>query len=341
MLPSLAARVLSRVYMPSGLLAGSHFTAIAPQRVIARTMTSVKSRPGLEPGAAAKDNDAVDTKPAVKKAAAKKSASSATKEKVAATKKTGGKKATEETASAKRKAETAKKRAAALQEKERARMARQKAREEKAKQREARKKKIAAAQDPLRRLKLPLRAVKIPKDQQPPKAPPNAYMVFVREYLEKLGVAGKSTEEMKVIMADGARTWKALDEEAKKEYFNKAAVLKQEYAERVTEWYKTAHPRYIKAAKLQWTRVGKISDELKRPMPPYVRYLKEQWHSVESCGGATAQEELSLRGKKIAEMWQATSAEEKERYRVLFNAEMEEYRKREAEQAAAALSQAS
>ena len=68
-------------------------------------------------------------------------------------------------------------------------------------------------------------------------------------------------------------------------------------------------------------------------------------------------EEVAIRGKKISEMWQATSEEEKEvcasrswwvrvvltawfqRYSAEYRKELAEFKKRQAEQAAAALAQ--
>ncbi|KAI0655048.1 hypothetical protein C8Q70DRAFT_459144 [Cubamyces menziesii] len=328
MLPSFAARVLSRVYMPSGLLAGNHFTAIARQRVVARTFLT--TAPAFEPRAAAKDKATAD-----KKAPAKKRAPSATKGKSAE------KRAAEKEKAAKAK-EKEKERARKEREKERKKQRELKARERK-KQRDLQAKERKAAQkDGLAsRIKAPLRDLKIPKDQRPPKSPPNAYMVFISEYQAGVGLAGKTREEINKVFAEGAQKWNALDEEAKNEYRKKAEVFKKEYNERIQQWYTTAHPRIIKAAKLQKMRLGKVSEDLKRPVAPYIKFHQEHWDKLEAPVGVSMQEGIAIRGKKISEMWHAASQEERERYVDEYKKEVAEYQKREAEQAAAALAQSS
>ncbi|KAH9896480.1 hypothetical protein C8Q73DRAFT_664277 [Cubamyces lactineus] len=331
MLPSFTARVLSRVYMPSGLLAGNHLTAVARQRVIARTFLT--TAPAFQPRAAAQDKDTKE------KAPAKKRASSTTRKTATEKQAAVAERAKERAAKAKEKAKLlkAKEKAKLLKAKERQRKA-QALKAQRVKERKAKKEK--AEQDPAKRIKAPLRALKIPKEQRPPRPPPHAYTVFMREYLEKVYQPGRSRDEAKIIFAGAAKEWHAMGEEAKKEYYEKAEVLKKEYNERVKEWYATAHPRVIKAARVQHMKVGKKSEEDKRPLPPYIKFLRAHWHETEKPAGVTdMKEEVAIRGKKISEMWQATSEEEKERYSAEYRKELAEFKKRQAEQAAAALAQ--
>ncbi|KAI0711679.1 hypothetical protein C8Q76DRAFT_737489 [Earliella scabrosa] len=172
-----------------------------------------------------------------------------------------------------------------------------------------------AKDDPDARFKKGLKAVKIAKSERPPLKSITTYSLYLRDQCGAIGNPGAFATRSKELAA----RWRAMSDEEKQPYKDQAAEARKKFEQDRMEWFTKTDPRILRALNMQ--RKAKnlplvhvpAGVRPKRPMGSYMLFSNEVRDTLEfpDLGGREA---LIARSRKIAEMWNGLSPEQKQRY---------------------------
>ncbi|KAI9069404.1 hypothetical protein FKP32DRAFT_1586909 [Trametes sanguinea] len=336
MLPSLTARVFTRIY-------ASNLSFSAPSVVgVARTfMTTapVAARQRKAVTADASEDKATGKAAGAKAVKAKTSESKATKAETAEAKAAAKAKAAE--VKAKAKAAREKKAAVAKAKAAKAAKAREAKAAARAKAKAKKELKKARMNDPETRFRFtPLKLLKLRKEEKPPRAPKSGFVVFLgenapkwqAELTETLGRTVKGPDFAK----KASQLWNAMSDEEKKPYVDAGLADRERYRKEMDEWFRKSDPRIIRACSVQGRRLAPKPEDVKVPCPPFTQFTREMFNKIEVPEPPPGSSNLAggaSRVKRLVEMWREMPEEEKARRLDAYHQALAEWRQRKAPQA--------
>ncbi|KZT06686.1 uncharacterized protein LAESUDRAFT_812650 [Laetiporus sulphureus 93-53] len=260
-------------------------------------------------------------KSTVKKPAAKKTAT--TTKKAAATKKTTASKTTATKRKTAAKKTTTAKKAKGVKPKKRVSRIAAKAKAVK------KPKKKAAKPKP----KPTLLKMKIPKDQEPPKGPGTAYIIFVTEYFNTHKAEGLANARNRV--SEAAKAWQQLSDEDRQKYEDLRREKVQLHNIALTKYMETVDPKIYRALTLQRRAKGKPSFRIPEAVKsaidsppirnPYARFVGEYAKTIETPADLSGLAIGRYRFEEAAKKWKTMSDSEKQIYKDATEAEIREY----------------
>ncbi|KAI0746290.1 hypothetical protein C8Q80DRAFT_1271207 [Daedaleopsis nitida] len=192
-------------------------------------------------------------------------------------------------------------------------------------------KKATNPDDPNARFKKGLLAVKLKSSERPPLKAKTSFNLFIQEQYRLSGPTGDRASFLERGKELAAR-WKAMSEEEKKPYVDKAAEAAIEYKKAREEYFTNVDPRIVRALNAQRKAKGQYLVHAppgllpRKPLTPYLRYFLDVFKTVDLPSDVpVGKDSIAFRSKKVGEMWKVLPAEEKEHYNSLHAKEKAEF----------------
>ncbi|KAK4050575.1 hypothetical protein OIO90_005042 [Microbotryomycetes sp. JL221] len=234
--------------------------------------------------------------------------------------------------------------AAALKRKERERAKRQRDKErvqlQKQREKERKQKQKQREQEQKVKAKAKAKAAAKPRSVlRPPKAPVNAWGIFLRDFVQsrKESLApGEKLASVSAMTKEAAPLYRELAPSERHELAQRAEEDRRAYPQILKEWQATLTPEMIKqenAVRLKRRKLGlskrrpiKLEGEPKKPLSGYMRFNNEV-RSGSSAHGDVLRGETSVleQSKLIAAAWRSLSESEREEYHEQYRSDKERY----------------
>ncbi|KAK4052100.1 hypothetical protein OIV83_002394 [Microbotryomycetes sp. JL201] len=172
----------------------------------------------------------------------------------------------------------------------------------------------------------------------PPKAPVNAWGIFLRDFVKSRKDSLAPGEKLPTVTAltrEAAPLYRDLPPSERHELMQRAEEERRAYPAILKEWQATLTPEMIKeenAVRLKRRRLGlsqkkpiKLEGEPKKPMSGYMRFTKEV--RAGTAHGDVLRNETNVleQSKLIAAAWRELSESEREEYHKQYEADKERY----------------